>query len=191
MLIPRATLEGIVEGSVTLAFRRWKRPTVLTGGTLRTALGVLAIDRVEPIGEGDIGAADARKAGFRDRAELLRTLRRRGEGELYRIELRWAGPDPRAALRRRSRLGAEEVAELERSLARFDAASRQGPWTRTTLSLIEEKPGRRAAELAASAGWPQAWFKGNVRKLKELGLTESLEVGYRLSPRGRAFLRAG
>ncbi len=33
-----------------------------------------------------------------------------------------------------------------------------------------------------------AWFKTNVRKLKALGLTESLEVGYRLSPRGRAFL---
>jgi hypothetical protein len=28
-------------------------------------------------------------------------------------------------------------------------------------------------------------FKTNVRKLKELGLTESLEVGYRLSPRGK------
>ena len=27
-----------------------------------------------------------------------------------------------------------------------------------------------------------------MRKLKALGLTESLEVGYRLSPRGRAFL---
>jgi hypothetical protein len=33
-------------------------------------------------------------------------------------------------------------------------------------------------------------FKLNVRKLKELGLTESLEVGYRLSPLGEAFLRA-
>jgi hypothetical protein len=28
-----------------------------------------------------------------------------------------------------------------------------------------------------------------VRKLKELGLTESLPVGYRLSPRGEAYLR--
>jgi hypothetical protein len=27
-----------------------------------------------------------------------------------------------------------------------------------------------------------------VRKLKELGLTESLQVSYRLSPRGRALL---
>ena len=33
-------------------------------------------------------------------------------------------------------------------------------------------------------------FKTDVRKLKELGLTESLEVGYRLSPRGEAVLRA-
>ena len=31
-------------------------------------------------------------------------------------------------------------------------------------------------------------FKRRVRQLKELGLTESLEVGYRLSPRGRAVL---
>ena len=30
-------------------------------------------------------------------------------------------------------------------------------------------------------------FKADVRKLKELGLTESLRIGYRLSPRGRAY----
>jgi hypothetical protein len=33
-------------------------------------------------------------------------------------------------------------------------------------------------------------FKTDVRKLKGLGLTESLEVGYRLSPRGVALLAA-
>ena len=33
-------------------------------------------------------------------------------------------------------------------------------------------------------------FKPLVRKLKALGLTESLEVGYRLSPRGAAVLAA-
>jgi hypothetical protein len=31
-------------------------------------------------------------------------------------------------------------------------------------------------------------FKINVRKLKELGLTESLEVGYRLSALGKALV---
>ncbi len=34
----------------------------------------------------------------------------------------------------------------------------------------------------------KAPFKVDVRKFKEMGLTESLDVGYRLSPRGRAVL---
>ena len=33
-------------------------------------------------------------------------------------------------------------------------------------------------------------FKVDVRKLKKLGLTQSFEVGYEISPRGRAFLAA-
>ncbi|HEX5894931.1 MAG TPA: hypothetical protein VFY47_01300 [Thermoleophilaceae bacterium] len=72
-------------------------------------------------------------------------------------------------------------------LARLDAASRHGPWTAAALDLIAERPGTRAPDLAASLGRETARFKADVRKLKELGLTESLEVGYRLSPRGRAY----
>ncbi len=44
--------------------------------------------------------------------------------------------------------------------------------------------------LAAQAGLPRLDFKANVRKLKALGLTESLPVGYRLSPRGKRVLAA-
>jgi hypothetical protein len=47
----------------------------------------------------------------------------------------------------------------------------------------------RAPDLAARMGRETLPFKRDVRKLKELGLTESLEVGYRLSPRGRAYRR--
>jgi hypothetical protein len=39
-------------------------------------------------------------------------------------------------------------------------------------------------------GRETAPFKLDVRKLKNLGLTISLEVGYELSPRGQAFLDA-
>ena len=60
--------------------------------------------------------------------------------------------------------------------------------TVATLRLIGERPEVRAAELAVAAGRERLPFKTDVRKLKELGLTESLEVGYRLSPRGRALL---
>ena len=44
--------------------------------------------------------------------------------------------------------------------------------------------------LARQVGYERAVFKVKVRALKEMGLTESLEVGYRLSPRGHAVLRA-
>jgi Mn-dependent DtxR family transcriptional regulator len=70
----------------------------------------------------------------------------------------------------------------------MDRTSAIGPWTRSTLDLIAERPETRAGDLAEQLGQERLPFKANVRKLKALGLTESLEVGYRLSPRGRAYL---
>ncbi len=58
------------------------------------------------------------------------------------------------------------------------------------LRTIHDRPGVRAADLAVDFGRERAAFKLDVRKLKELGLTESLSTGYRLSPRGRALLAA-
>jgi len=185
MLFRLDELRRIGEGEITLAFRRWRRPTVKAGGTLRTKAGVLAIESVEPIGEDDVTEADARRAGAPDRETLLARLR--PDGRLHRVEFRLAGPDPRIALRERSRISAAERAEIDARLARLDAASRHGAWTATVLGLIAERPGTRAPDLAASLGREKAPFKADVRKLKELGLTESLEVGYRLSPRGRAY----
>jgi hypothetical protein len=103
--------------------------------------------------------------------------------------LHLAGSDPRVVLREQESLDSAERANLERRLARLDAASPTGPWTRTVLDLLDQRPAVRASDLAASLGLERDVFKRNVRKLKELGLTESLEVGYRLSPRGRALLR--
>jgi len=102
--------------------------------------------------------------------------------------LRLAGPDPRIALRHSAALTAEEIAELDRRLQRLDRFGRHGPWTAVTLRTIQQHPGTRAADLAASLGRETQPFKIDVRKLKELGLTESLDVGYRLSPRGTAHL---
>ena len=186
MLFRQDVLRRIAEGDVTLAFRRWRRPTVKAGGTLRTRVGVLAIDSVEPVDENQVTDAEARRAGAADREALLAGLRT--EGRLYRVGLRLAGPDPRIALRERSDISPGERAEIDARLARLDAASRHGPWTAAVLELIAEQPGTRAPDLAASFGRETAPFKTDVRKLKELGLTESLLVGYRLSPRGRAYL---
>jgi hypothetical protein len=178
-------LRRIGEGEVTLAFRRWRRPTVKAGGRLRTAVGVLAIESVEVVADDEVTDADARRAGAESREAVL--AGGAGKGPLHRIEFRLAGPDPRIALRERSDISPEERAEIDARLARLDAASRHGPWTATVLGLIDKRPGTRAPDLAASLGRATAPFKADVRKLKELGLTESLEVGYRLSPRGRAY----
>jgi hypothetical protein len=62
------------------------------------------------------------------------------------------------------------------------------PWTGKVLDLIAANPGRRAGDLAPLVGLETQEFKVRVRRLKALGLTISLEVGYRISPRGEALL---
>jgi len=190
MIFRLAVLEGIRDGRITVAFRRWTRPTVRTGGTLRTAIGIIAIQRVSQVALDDIIEADARAAGFQSRQELVGDLTERPEGLFYRIDLAPAGPDPRVVLREQSSLTTEEIDGLKARLEAIDRRSRSGPWTFEVLRLIEEKPATHAARLAAVLGRETLPFKRDVRKLKELGLTESLEVGYRLSPRGRSFLEA-
>lgn len=188
MLIKKKFLNGIAEGRVSLAFRRWKRPTVKPGGSLRTVIGVLAIDAVDKITESKITKRDAVQAGYADRAELITELNSRKEGELYRIKLRFAGSDPRIELRQKVKFSNEEFEEVKKRLSRMDSRSSLGPWTLSTLNQIDKNPGKRAPDLAAQAGVETKRFKTNVRKLKEMGLTESLAVGYRLSPRGKAVL---
>jgi len=173
---------------VTLAFRRWRRARVKAGNRMRTPIGVLEIVRVDVVQPDAITEEEARRAGDGSLDELLAALERHGEGEVHRIELRFAGPDPRVALRERAELPAPELAEVTRRLERLDAASRHGPWTRTVLEVIRDRPAVRAPDLAASLDRETQPFKRDVRKLKELGLTESLAVGYRLSPRGEAVL---
>jgi hypothetical protein len=184
--------EGIRDGRITLQFRTWKRPTVKAGGTLQSVVGLLAIDAVDPVDVDAITSAEAKAAGNDDLAELQAFLRSR-EGQAFRVGVRYVGEDPRIALREDTALGDDDVAEIERRLARWDAASPVGPWTATTLDLIGQFPGRRAPELAEIAGMETERFKPNVRKLKGIGLTISLGTGYRISPRGEAFLarRAG
>jgi hypothetical protein len=180
-----ADLAAIAAGEVTVAFRRWKRPMARAGGSQVTPVGVLAFDSVERVDE--ITAADARRAGFPDPEAAWAMLRRR-EGDLYRIGLRFAGPDPRIELREDDALTDADRAGIAARLARLDRASTHGPWTEATLRAIAGAPGTRAADLAERFGRERLAFKADVRKLKALGLTESLEVGYRLSPRGRAYL---
>jgi hypothetical protein len=188
VLFPQRFHAGLADGSVTLAFRRWRRPTVKAGGRQRTPVGELAIDAVDEIRPDDITDDAARQAGYADRAEALTELARHPDGTLYRIAFHHAGADPRIALREQADLSDDDWGRVDARLTRLDRAGRQGPWTASVLRLIADRPAVRAGDLAASLGREKLPFKADVRKLKELGLTESLDVGYRLSPRGRAVL---
>jgi hypothetical protein len=189
VLFPLRVLDAIRDGRVDLAFRRWERARVLPGSRLRTAVGVLEVEKVEVVERSTLGDDEARRAGFESRDDLLAMLDERDRGEIHRIELRYAGPDPRVELREHADLSDGEIGEIARKLERLDEASRHGPWTRAVLELIAKKPEVRAEDLAAELGREKLPFKRDVRKLKELGLTESLSPGYRLSPRGETVLK--
>jgi hypothetical protein len=183
---------GLADGSITLTFRRWKRAQAKAGSRHRVGGMELAIDAVDRVDPAAISDADARRAGASDAAALLaRLVGRRPLGDdeqVWRVEFHLAGPDSRRALGEQADLSDDERADLTRRLDRLDAASPHGPWTRQVLRLIGERPATVSTELAEAMGRDRPSFKLDVRKLKALGLTESLEVGYRLSPRGQAVL---
>jgi hypothetical protein len=188
---------GIADGSITVAYRWWTAPTVVAGRPYRTAGGrveVVSVDVVDPAGITDDDAATAGHPSADDVRAWLQKVRQRGSaagGQVYRVEFRRLDePDPRQVLANTADLSPEDLADLDRRLDRLDRASKIGPWTRQTLQLIAERPATRAPDLAESVGRETPPFKLDVRKLKNLGLTISLNPGYRLSPRGRAYLDA-
>jgi hypothetical protein len=187
VLLDARTLRGLADGTVTHTYRRWAVVRVHAGSTMRTRVGVVEVTAVDPVSLETVDDADARGAGFRTATTARAWIERRGEGDLYRVGLRLAGPDPRVALREDDDLDDDAVDAIRARLARMDRAA-PAPWTRDYLELIEARPAVVARTLAEGLGMERDPFKIRVRRLKELGLTESLDVGYRLSPRGRAYL---
>lgn len=190
MLIEQRLHKGIQDGSITVMFRRWKRRQVTAGNTYRTAAGRIVVDEVTQIAPSRIRRADALAAGYRSAAEAVADLRGTPGDPVFLLRLRPAvDEDPRALLADAAELSTSDVEEITRRLARLDDASSRGPWTSETLAIIQRRPAVRAGDLADELGREMLPFKVDVRKLKNLGLTLSLEVGYRLSPRGEAYLR--
>ncbi len=183
--------EGLHDGSITVAFRRWRRSQVVAGHQYRMGMGMgmVQVESVDIISPADITAELARAAGFPDAPAAVADLRGDPELALYCVRFRRLdGPDPRDELAATASLSSEEAAGIAARLARMDAASKRGPWTLAVLTQIANRPGVVSTALAESLGWERADFKLHVRRLKALGLTISLDIGYRLSPRGAAFL---
>jgi hypothetical protein len=183
--------EPIASGAVDLTFRRWKRSQAVVGHRYRTAAGRLEVDAVDVVAPGEITDDEARRAGRPSAAALLAALPGPADVPVFRVRFHAViDPDERDVLAAAGALSVADVADIDRRLDRLDRAGPSGPWTRQTLRAIAERPGVRAPDLAASFGRETAPFKLDVRKLKALGLTISLRVGYRLSPRGESYLAA-
>lgn len=178
MLLNNKTLERIIAGEISVVFRVWKRPTVKTGGTLKTRKGVLSIIKVEQIDRSKVSAKDIKNAGLTSREELCEIDR---EGDFYKITVAHAGEDPRIALRQNV-----DKKELENVC---DKLRNMGQWTTQFLQMIHDQPNVHAQILADSIELEKLKFKAKVRRLKTLGLTESLRPGYKLSLRGEKVLK--
>jgi biotin operon repressor len=191
MLFERRLRDGIHDGRITLAFRRWQRCQARAGHRYRTGLDLVEVEAVDVVTAADVDAAQAGQAGFSTVQDLLGDIPGAESLPLYRVRLRRLDePDPRDELARAAALTAAEVTAVAARLARMDASSPRGPWTSAVLAQIARRPATSSVLLAEDLGWPRPDFKVHVRRLKELGLTISLDVGYRLSPRGEAYLRA-
>jgi hypothetical protein len=189
VLINQLTAAGIAEGRITVVLRRWDAPRAKAGGTQRTPAGTIRIEQVvEYPAAYRVTRAQAVAAGFPDASAAQAELDRRPAAHTYVITVAYLAPDERPALAAANQVNTDDVATISKRLAGWDAASSDGPWTRRYLELIAANEGVRAPELAARMGQETARFKRRVRQLKGLGLTISLEVGYRISPRGKAFL---
>jgi hypothetical protein len=159
---------GVADGSITVTFRSWSRPMVKVGGRYRVGEATVEVTSLETVPASAV-PADA--------------LARLGDADpVWRVDFHRVEPAPVRVLERD---------EITARLDRLDRASTHGPWTRATLALIAANPGVVSTALAAEVGRERFAFKADVRKLKALGLTESLEVGYRLSPAGEANLGEG
>ena len=187
MLFKTRFHEGIRSGEIRCTVRIWQRPHVKVGGRYALGTGAVVVDRIHETRLDDITSVLARKCGFNSLVDLLKTAKHGAGERVFVIDFHYDGksarPKPATAV-----VSVEELVTLAQRLDAMDRRAKNGAWTQATLRAIEARPGVLAAKLARALGRPRDEFKRDVRKLKNLGLTFGLEVGYRLTPKGEALL---
>ena len=179
----------VAAAEITVTWRLWKYAHVKPGKVYASGFavgGAIAVEDVRVVPASEITDADALEVGLPGATALIDYARSHtgrevsGDTLLYRVQFHFepvGPPKPQYSLD-----------EVSIRLQRLDKASRAGPWTLTALRLIEENPGVVARNLAVEMGMPRDDLKVNVRKLKALGLTLSLPVGYELTELGQSYL---
>lgn len=184
MLLSQKALDAIVKGEIDRVYRRWKRPAVVEGTLQRTSHGLVEVVGLRQVEENEI---EPTAAGYGTTEEVLADIRPPETGRiLYEVRVRWAGEDPRLELRESTDLDEGALDAIDSVVSGIGRHG--GPTGTELLQTIAANPATLADELADGIGMERDVLKRRIRQLKEIGLTESLRVGYRLSPRGEAYL---
>ena len=177
--------QAIAAGQITTTFRVWRAPQAKAGGRYNIPpYGAIEVSHVKQLPFSRVKARDIKHAGFEDAKALAAFLKTTPEDSVYQVDFRYLGE---AAVNQPATqaVSAAELTALDERLTRMD---RRAPWTRKVLRLIAKHPAVRAGDLAPHCDMDLPTFKRNVRRLKSLGLTISLETGYKLSPLGEQFM---
>ena len=189
MLFKKRFLTLIETGEIQTAFRKWTRPSVSESGTLLTPVGQLRIMSINKVEYSQITEEEIVQAGYRNRKELDKELAFKDKGDMYKIDFKLERADPRIELRENTKIPTDEMNEILGKLTRYDTRGKIKNWTFKVLELVDSEPGKYAIEYSTRLGYEKEWFKLNIRKLKNLGLTISLRDGYEISPRGKVVLK--
>ncbi|MBE8722496.1 ASCH domain-containing protein [Sphingobacterium pedocola] len=188
MLFKEIHLQGIKSGKINLAFRKWQKASVKIGSLLHTSVGLVEILNIEVVNEIDVTDNDASDAGFADKKQLLKSFTSSSTGKIFKISVSYHSADPRIKLRQQTELLEQQFENLRKKLERLDNYSKQGYWTGKILLTIKHNPNLHAVGIAKLTGFKKEWLKLNIRKLKNMGLTISHNIGYEISPLGEHFL---
>jgi hypothetical protein len=145
------------------------------------------VTAIEDVSADDISDDEAGQSGFESAPALLEYLGDGTERDIFCVKftylgvVRKTGPD-------QSVIG--DAAEFELLAGKLDSKDKgdRGAWTIDTLKLIRTCPATSSAILADRLNRDQAELKKDIRKLKHLGLTVSLDTGYCLSDKGVSYL---
>lgn len=188
MIFTNAIAREIANGQVSVVYRRWAVARVKVGSLLHTTAGTVRIEAIDQTQITSLTEADAAAAGESTLDQLVHSFKGTSTDPVFRIAVSYEGPDSRDKLSATADFSTEERQQIASKLERLDRRAAQ-PWTHRVLWTIANNPGRRARNLADDLGFDPAALKLHIRKLKNLGLTLSLDTGYEISPRGRSYLK--
>ena len=173
--------QAIAAGTLTRTYRRWKSPQAKVDGTYNIhPYGAILVTSISQLRLQDASIKDIQQSGFDSANAIAEHLKTSLNETVYCVHFRYIGTDAVKQID----TGRLPTIELEAISIKLMRMNKTKLWTHHALRLVRDQPAKRAADLAPILEMDLPTFKRNMRKLKNLGLTLSLETGYQITARG-------